>query len=365
MSDTSTTRFCLRQLPLPAKLVISLFLLTVGLGYFSAMVQLHMRHSSRNGEPLPSAGDVVEIFSGLKKAPADGVPKPMSRIEFLVSGRTEGEMTKESMAPAFFGKSGAKYVKAIEARGKETVDAEREGDRQSMKAWVNADPEVRKNAYDFDSFALPPAFTGKPLTSDYFDKESKTLKIKTLIEERCLRCHGGDKPPELDEYVKLEKYLAVPKADEVLPGGWIRSSRQTSVDALTQSTHAHLLSFAMLFTLTGLIFSFTTYPTLVRGVLGPIVLLAQVADISCWWLARLDGVGPYFAMAILGTGGIVGLGLILQILLSLFNMYGSKGKLLVALVLFGGAAGMGLLALKVIEPQLQEEKATAQKLLAK
>ena len=32
----------------------------------------------------------------------------------------------------------------------------------------------------------------------------------------------------------------------------------------------------------------------------------QVADVLCWWLARLPDVGPYFAVAILGTGAIVG-----------------------------------------------------------
>ena len=99
------------------------------------------------------------------------------------------------------------------------------------------------------------------------------------------------------------------------------TSRQMSLEHLTQTTHLHLLSFCVLWMLTGLIFAFSSYPTWVRCILAPVVLLAQVADVCCWWLARLNGVGPYFALAIIGTGTVVGFGLFLQIMLSLFNMY--------------------------------------------
>ena len=63
----------------------------------------------------------------------------------------------------------------------------------------------------------------------------------------------------------------------------------------------------MLWMLTGLIFAFSSYAKWFRCILAPLVLLAQVADVSCWWLARLHGVGPYFALAIIGTGTVVGL----------------------------------------------------------
>ena len=52
--EAPAPRFTLRQLPLPAKLVLSTFLLAVGVGYTSAMVQLHMQHGDRDGKPLPT-----------------------------------------------------------------------------------------------------------------------------------------------------------------------------------------------------------------------------------------------------------------------------------------------------------------------
>src|SRR5262245_40016052 len=43
MSDTSP-RFVLRNLTLAPRLVIAIFLVSVGVGYFSALVQLHFQH---------------------------------------------------------------------------------------------------------------------------------------------------------------------------------------------------------------------------------------------------------------------------------------------------------------------------------
>ena len=86
-----------------------------------------------------------------------------------------------------------------------------------------------------------------------------------------------------------------------------------------------------------------------RCVLSPLVLIAQVIDVACWWLARLEPpAGPYFALAIMGTGAVVGLGLVLQIMLSLLNMYGRKGKLVLVLLFLAGAGLFGLAYVKVI-----------------
>jgi hypothetical protein len=91
-----------------------------------------------------------------------------------------------------------------------------------------------------------------------------------------------------------------------------------------------------------------------------VVLVAQVIDVFCWWLARLDPpAGPYFALAIMVTGGIVGLGLVLQILLSLWDMYGRTGRVVLAVLFLAGLCGFGLAFEKVIGPQLQAEKVAA------
>ena len=351
-------RFTLRDLPLPAKLVISGFLLAVGLGYFSALVQLHMQHSSRNGEPLPSPADVVEIFAGVKKG--DGTPPapPVAKLEKLVTGPLEGAPWNGtgSMAAAFFHKDGADYKRRLkeEPDAKTKLDQEREGERKAVVAWVRLADAERKKAYAADALAWE-----GPLTADFLGDDKKTAKVKTILDERCARCHGpngqqGDFP--LEKYEQFAKYLELPPPAPPSADGWVRSDRQVSIEKLTQSTHAHLLSFAMLFSLTGLTFAFTTYRSWVRCLVSPMVLAAQVADVSCWWLARIDGVGPYFAMAIVGTGTVVGLGLLVQLFGGLWSMYGPGGRKVVAGVLLGFLMGFGYLGLRVVEPALRSER---------
>jgi cytochrome c5 len=354
-----TARFTLRHLPLPAKLVVSAFLISVGVGYFSALVQLHMQHGDRDGNPLPTPENVIEHFSGVKKFDGD---QPVSKMEGLINGDPEGGFSKANMAIAFYAKSTG-YDKEVKDRGKKIVNDERNGERKLLTAWLNLSADERKAAFDDDAMVLPTALAGQPLTAEFVKDDGKTVQVKTLFEARCLKCHGegGSNKPEMHTYAKLEPLATAPSL-ELLDGigdkKWVRSTKQTTVEGLTQSTHAHLLSFSMLFGLTGLTFAFTSYPGFLRGFLGPLVLVAQLADISCWWLSRLDYYyGPVFAQAILVTGGVVGLGLSAQIVLSLFNMYGRKGKAALLALAFVSVGVFGGLVVAVIEPALAAERA--------
>lgn len=360
---TPAQRFTLRQLPLPAKLVITVFLLAVGLGYCSAMVQLHMQHSDRDGTTLPTKKNVIAVFAGKRWHAGENEPvtKEMSKLEAIISGDPNvNDLTAKNMTPAFYHLDEANFEKRKKdqpTKVKELI-AERDGERLAVIAWINSAPGVRKRAYDTDKFQLPKELVGKPLTQG-FKAPPEGVKITTILKARCIRCHqpGGEKQDTpLITLEQLEQYM--PREPEVpAAGGWVDSGRIMSLEKLTQSTHAHLLTFAVLFGLTGLVFAFTSYPGFIRGIIGPIVLVAQVADISCWWLARLDPpYGPAFAMCIIGTGGIVGLGLMTQIVLSLFNMYGPKGKV-VLLLLFALSGGLGGWAyVKVIKPALEQEE---------
>jgi hypothetical protein len=108
----------------------------------------------------------------------------------------------------------------------------------------------------------------------------------------------------------------------------------------------------MLFAITGLIFTFTSYPLGLRLIFGPFTLVAQIIDISCWWLGRAD---PNLARIIAVTGGLVAMGLIVQVVGSLFNMFRGVGKLVVAAVLVAGVALIAVLYFTVISQQLKQE----------
>ncbi len=352
-------RLKLRQLPLPVKLVLSVFLLAVGLGYFSAMVQLHMQHSDRDGSPLPTPDAVIPRFSKFQKF--DG-KFPVSKIESLITGDKYSGWGKSNMTQAFFNKS-AGWDKDVKKHGQAKLEIEREGERLAIVKWINSPGEVRKKSYDEDKFPVPEELKTQVITEDFFDAEAKAFKVKSILDERCMRCHNEQKP-NFENYGQLEPLITAPPPEKFQSGGqeWVRSSKTVSLEGLTQSTHAHLLSFAVLFALTGLIFAFSSYPNWLRCTLGPIVLIAQVADISCWWLARLDlPYGPMFALAIMGTGAVVGLGLALQIVLSLLNLYGTKGQAVLVVLFLIGAAGFGVLYTQAIQPGLEAQKAAAGK----
>jgi hypothetical protein len=350
--------YSLRDLPTPAKLVISCFLCAVGLGYFSAMVQLHLQHSSRNGDPLPGKADVIEIFAGWKKATEADKAEPKSKLQTLIMGPIEGAPFNGSgsMAAAFYGRSDD-YKEVVKEIGKETADAQREGERNALNEWLKLPDDERKKAYEADKLPIPASLKSKPFTEAYIDGDA--IKVKSLFVDRCAVCHqkGGDaeKYP-LEDMDEIAKYAAVPKSIEIVDG-MVRSERQVGIEKLTQSTHAHLLSFAMLFSLTGLTFAFTSWNVKMRCLIAPMVVLAQVADVSCWWLARIDGVGPMFATAIIFTGTAVALGLVIQIFGSLWDMWTGKSRFLMILIVLAGLAGLGAVVTKAIVPALEAEKA--------
>lgn len=348
--------YTLRDLPLPVKVVATVFLLAVGSGYLSAMVQLHMQ-DSKSGKPMPTVADVVFKYTGKKKL--DGPPPaPVSQLEALVMGPIEGAPWNGtgSMAPAFYHKD-ASYAREVEANpaDRPRIDAERDGERELVRWWIRAAAEARKQMYQDDKCTIAAEKAPKQITGR-FKAADGTFKIKSLLDARCARCHSqdGSEPGfPLETYEQLEKYMTVPPAVDTPPGGWAKVGTPVSLEKLTQSTHAHLLSFAVLFSLTGLVFALSSYPTGLRCVLGPWVVIAVFADVSLWWLARLsDQWGPYFAMGIIATGGLAGAGLFGQIVLSLFNMYGRTGKIVMGAVFAIGLGVVGAVWVSKIDPAL-------------
>ena len=63
MTTTSVDRLVLRNLPLPTRLMLAAFLISVGIGYLSALVQLHFQHAPA-GQLLPDGDDATAIYSG-------------------------------------------------------------------------------------------------------------------------------------------------------------------------------------------------------------------------------------------------------------------------------------------------------------
>src|SRR5262249_54178396 len=142
----------------------------------------------------------------------------------------------KNMVQAFFEQSG-EWPPEPEAQKAE--EPKREAERLALVAWLDAG--APRGAYEANAFPLPA------------DKKFKDLARKWIVSAAA---NGG-------------------AAEAPAPDKWAEAkSRQMSVTGLTQSTHAHLLTFALLWAATGLIFAFTSYPGIVRGTLAPLVLVA-------------------------------------------------------------------------------------------
>lgn len=351
-SPHDTPSLTLRNLPMAARLTLAVFLIAAGLGYFAGLVQMHFAHAS-GGNLLPTSTETVEIYHGPLQQAA-----PMSKLEKLLVTR-EGQFNGAgTMRPAFFEKSGG-WKTEIKERGEETVRKEREGEIEILLHWLHngADRkafEGKIDDKDTGEYPLPEALAKLPLTAEFkVEKDGKpVVLLRELLNKRCVECHSPDaghpnkgnapKYP-LENYEQIVKYTKVePKASGL------------SLEKLAMTTHAHWLSFAMLFVLTGLIFSLTSYPTLVRCFIAPLPLLAQMIDISFWWLARYD---PIFGYGILVTGGIVAISLCVQVLGSLFNLFGGKGKLVLLILMVAVGAGGGLAWVKAVQPYLEQKAA--------
>src|SRR5262249_20367011 len=112
MSATSVPRpFCLHNLPLPVRLTLAVFLISVGLAYLSALVQLHLQHASP-GSALPTPEDAVRIFHGDRS-------RPVSAIErLLIADESQPFNGSGEMVQAFTKKSEG-WKKAIKDRAKQ------------------------------------------------------------------------------------------------------------------------------------------------------------------------------------------------------------------------------------------------------
>jgi hypothetical protein len=145
-------------LPLAPRLVMSAFLISVGIGYFSALVQLHFQHA-QPGQLLPGPAESKKTY---------GVgERPQSQLERLLetpAGTFNGSGT---MRPAFTTKSEGwkKLTKKMPQPEVEALEARREGDRLALLAWLRAG--AKKSEYDKDEFKLPDSLASQPITDDF------------------------------------------------------------------------------------------------------------------------------------------------------------------------------------------------------
>jgi hypothetical protein len=383
-------KISLIDLPLPARLVLATFLITVGIGYASALVQLRVQHAAP-GQTMPGPEQVRHTFFGeegktqLERLLTAPITEPFNgsgsmKGAFIDPARTSG-LDPDIRAAVKRHKDDHKndpdYKEMNLHDANELVLKQREGECLTLLDWLKTGAD--KNAYEDDGYPVSkdlgaalnvdlnepnkeknakaekkadePWITRKWINTD--ENGTKTIKIRSILRNRCVRCHREESGSIAEEF-PLDSY------EDLMDHNRPEKSGGMSLHKLAQSTHVHMLGFAVLWCLTGLIFACTSLPAWIRAIFGPWTLIAQVADIACWWLAGQD---PKFADVIMVTGGLVGVGLTVQILGSSLCLFRKGGRLVMILVLILVAIGVAGFYLKVVEPRLKNGHSLTSSLL--
>jgi hypothetical protein len=281
--------FRLARLTVPAKLLMTFFLLIVGPGYLFGVANIMFQHQDADLEDGLTLDDMKRTFHGLKKTiqPEDKVTVDSMMLEQVREGGDMREYLEEGGQPAIRG-----LIKWLENEAKEE---------------------------EFVTVGLV---------------EPDDPSAQSIITDQCVSCHnsdGGDMEDipyaaTADDEAEYELVMETATAEvtrERLEPETLELA-PTGEEELVHITHAHILTIPVFTLLVGVLFLMTGFGPVVKFLLAPLPMLAVMADIGSWWLARYS---EPFIYVIAAAGAVFGATYALQILGILLSMwFGRKGE---------------------------------------
>jgi hypothetical protein len=236
------SRFSLKILPASLRLLFSVFLLTIGIGYLAALFYLFLV----DVDPHKRMGMGLVEGITMKYHGVSG----NTRLESALRGIMSNKITSSEKDEVFH--------------------------------WINTGASV----------------------------EGFREKVKPLLDKNCVICHNVKSNPSVPSLATYEEVREVTRVD-----------MGPSLDQLARVSHVHLFGISIIFLLTGMIFSLSEITSAVKL---PILVMPYVAiwmDIGSWWITKYQ---PFFAYIVIIWGGLMGLALAAQILISLWEMWLKK-----------------------------------------
>jgi hypothetical protein len=279
----------LARLTVPGKLLVTLFVLIVGPGYLFGTANIMFKHQNADGEEGLTVDDLRATFHGMEKVvtPEAEVTVNSTMLEQV---RPDGDM-REYLEPG--------------------------GDpaARALITWL----ENRAKEEEFAQAGLAEA--GDP-------------SAKEVLASYCVECHnadGGDMEDvpfaptaEAEPEYELVMVAAEPEIITHEMGPQTVVLAPTGEKRLVHITHAHILSIPVFTMIVGSLFLMTGWGTGIKLLLAPLPMLAVMADIASWWLARYS---EPFIYVIAASGAVFGLTYALQILCILCSTWcGRKGE---------------------------------------
>jgi hypothetical protein len=137
---------------------------------------------------------------------------------------------------------------------------------------------------------------------DHYEHE-----IKPILQKTCLNCHIASSGMNLPDF---STYQGLHKVSQVDTG--------MSMASLLKLSHIHLLGISMLLFIIGWIFIQSEINVWFKRALVVSPMLAVFVDVASWFLTKWDS---HYAIIVIVAGGILGLSMALQILISLYQIW--------------------------------------------
>lgn len=227
-----------RDISTSERILDTLFLLTIGLGYFFALTHLYFSHSGRDGELGLSINDVMIAYHG---------SHDHSRLGAAINGPMEPNLS----------------VKA---------------DKHKILKWLQ----------------------------EGGNEEEYIKTVAPILNRDCILCHSPEINPSLPDLTTYKGVMEVAEA------------KSASLPSLVKVSHIHLFGIAFILFFTGKIFILTDINPILKRTIVAIPFVAMVIDILSWYITTVI---PMFAYVVVISGGLLGVSMGLQILISLYQMW--------------------------------------------
>ena len=226
------------------KILDTMFLITIGLGYLFALAHTFFSHAGRDGQPGMSVEDVKIAYYGEHQ---------QTRLGAALNG---------SMADNLEGPE----------------------QKQIIVDWIEGDG----------------------------DEMTFNNKVAPILESNCIGCHSVESGMGL---VPLTTYSEVKELT--------RTDTGASIQSLVRVSHIHLFGIAFILFFVGRIFILCEMPVLLKRITVAIPFIAILLDILSWYATKAI---PGFAYVVVMAGGLMGISLSIQILVSLYQMWFYKPR---------------------------------------
>ncbi|AEF98761.1 hypothetical protein [Methylomonas methanica] len=221
------------------RILNSLFLLSIALGYLFSLGQVFFVHQGRDGESGLSISDIVIAYHGSPE---------QTRLAAAINGPMAGNLR----SPA---------------------------DKEIILDWI--DSGARQAIFD--------------------------VQVAPILQRDCLGCHSPASGMNLPPLTSYEQVVKLTEAD-----------RGASIPSLVRVSHIHLFGIAFILFFVGKLFVLCEIPVWLKRLTIGIPFMSMLTDIFAWYLTRKT---PEFAYLLVLSGGLMGLSLNFQILLSLYQMW--------------------------------------------